>query len=113
MRVCVTKLLINPIIRTRTRHFVTRTSYTGQYHTKIWWGGFNAKVRREDIFKPTIGNENLNRISNDNGIRVVNFAISKHPIVKSTKFQHCNIHKFTWTSPDGKTRNQIDYTVFV
>jgi hypothetical protein len=22
---------------------------------------------------------------------------------------HCNIHKFTWTSPDGKTPNKFDY----
>jgi hypothetical protein len=37
---------------------------------------------REDIFKPTIGNENLHEISNDNGPRVVNFATSKNLIVK-------------------------------
>jgi hypothetical protein len=41
---------------------------------KILLGDFNAKVGREDIFKPTIGNESLHEISNDNGIRVVNFA---------------------------------------
>jgi hypothetical protein len=26
-----------------------------KYHTKILLGNFNAKVGREDIFKPTIG----------------------------------------------------------
>jgi hypothetical protein len=48
-------------------------------------------------------------ISNDNGIRVVNFATSKNLRVKSTMFPHRNIHKYTWTSPDGKTNNQIDH----
>jgi endonuclease/exonuclease/phosphatase family metal-dependent hydrolase len=70
---------------------------------------FNAKVRREDIFKPTIGNENLHEVSNANGARVVKFATSKNIVVKSTMFAHRSIHKYTWTSPDGKTHNQIDH----
>jgi hypothetical protein len=41
---------------------------------KILMGGFNAKVGRENIFKPIIGNESLHEASNDNGVRVVNFA---------------------------------------
>jgi hypothetical protein len=45
---------------------------------KILLGDFSAKVGREDIFKPTIGNERLQEISNDNGVRLVNFAISKN-----------------------------------
>jgi hypothetical protein len=71
-------------------------------------GDFNAKVGREDIFNPTIGNESLHAISNDNGVRVVNFATSKNLTVKNKMFPHRNIHKVTWTSPDGRTHNQID-----
>jgi hypothetical protein len=48
-------------------------------------------------------------ISNDNGLRVVNFAPSKNFVVKSTILSHCSIHKYTWTSPDGQTHNQIDH----
>jgi hypothetical protein len=62
---------------------------------KILLGDFNAKVR--------IGNESLHEISNDNGVRVVNFATPKNLTVKSTMFPHRNIHKFTWTSADWKT----------
>jgi len=74
-------------------------------------GDFNAKVWRENIFKPTIGQESLHQDSNDNGVRLVNFATSKHLVVKSTMFPHRNIHKYTWTSPDGKTHNQIDHAL--
>src|SRR5215472_13492596 len=80
-----------------------------KYHTKILLGDFNAKVGRENIFKPTIGQESLHQHSNDNGVRLVNFATSKNLVVKSTMFPHRNIHKYTWTSPDGKTHNQIDH----
>jgi hypothetical protein len=80
-----------------------------KYHIRILLGDFNAKAGREDISKPTIGNESLHEISNDNGIRVANFATSKNLRVKSTMFPHCNIHKYIWMSPDGKTHNQIDH----
>ncbi|PNF34643.1 hypothetical protein B7P43_G05860 [Cryptotermes secundus] len=79
-----------------------------KYPMKILLGDFNTKVRWEDIFKPAIGNESLLEISNDNGVRAVNFATSKYLTVKSTMFPHLNIHNFTWASPDGKIHNQID-----
>jgi hypothetical protein len=49
-----------------------------KYHMKILLGDFNAKVGREDIFKPTIGNESLYEISINNGVRVVNFVTYKN-----------------------------------
>jgi endonuclease/exonuclease/phosphatase family metal-dependent hydrolase len=80
-----------------------------KYHMKILLGDFNAKVGRENTFKRIIGNESLNEINNDNGVRLVNSAICKNLAVKSTMFPHRNIHKYTWTSTDGKTNNQIDH----
>jgi hypothetical protein len=44
---------------------------------KILLADFNARVGREDIFKPTIRNESLDEISNENGVKVVNFDTSK------------------------------------
>jgi len=82
-----------------------------KYHMKSLLGDFNAKVGRENIFKPSIGQESLHQDSNDNGFRLVNFTTSKNLVVKSTMFPHRNIHKYTWTSPDGKTHNQIDHVL--
>jgi hypothetical protein len=39
---------------------------------------FSARVDKEDIFKPTIGNESLHEIRIDNEVRVVNFATSEN-----------------------------------
>jgi hypothetical protein len=77
-----------------------------KYHMNIMLGDFNAKVGREDIFKMTIGNESLRRISNENRIRVVNFATYKDLTIRSTMFPHRNIHKYTWMFPNGKTHRQ-------
>jgi hypothetical protein len=72
-------------------------------------GRFNAKVGKENILKLTTGNESLHEISNDNSVRVVNFATYKNLAVKSTMFSHHNIHIFTWMSPAEKTHNQINF----
>jgi hypothetical protein len=75
-----------------------------RYDMKILLGDFNAKVGRENTFKPKIGNESLHEISNDNGVRIVNFATSKNLVVKSTMFPHRRIHRYTWTSPEANTQ---------
>ena len=63
----------------------------------------------EDIFKLTIGIESLHQDTNDDGVRVVNFATSKNVVAKSMMFLHQNINKYKWTCPDGKIHNQIDH----
>ena len=76
---------------------------------KTLLGDFNAQMARENIFKPTIWNESLHQDNNDNGVRTVNSATSKNLVVKSMMFLHQNINKYTWTSHDGMTHNQIDH----
>jgi len=49
---------------------------------KILLGNVNAKWGREDILKLTIES------SNDNGVRIVNFATSIYLVIKSTFFPH-------------------------
>jgi hypothetical protein len=53
-----------------------------KYHMKILLRDFNAKVGREDTFKPSIGNESLQEISNHNGGRAVNSVTYKISLSK-------------------------------
>jgi hypothetical protein len=68
---------------------------------------FKENLGREGFFKQTVRNESLHQDRNNNGVRIVNFATSKNLVVKM--FPHRNLHKYIWTSPDGKTDNQSDH----
>jgi exonuclease III len=74
---------------------------------KIIIGVLNAKIGQEEMYRPITGKYSLHTLSNDNGIRLINFACSKNMVVASTLFNHKDIHKMTWRSPDGQTFNQI------
>ena len=76
---------------------------------KIILGYFNAEIGKEDIHKPTTGNESLQNETNNNGIKMTQFAISKSFNVRSTTFPHKGIHKETWCSADGRRVNQTDH----
>lgn len=76
---------------------------------KMILGDFNAKVGREVYYRPTIGKYSLHDTSNDNGTRLIDFAVSRNIVLSSTYFEHKDIHKATWVSPDGITKNQIDH----
>ena len=79
-----------------------------KWHAKPRLGDCGAKVGRENIFKPAIGNDSLHEDSNINGVRIVTFDTSKNLVDKSSMFPNRNIHTYTWTSPDEKTHNQKD-----
>jgi hypothetical protein len=53
-----------------------------RYDMKILLDDLSVKVGREDIFQAMIGNESSHKISNDNGVRVANFATSKNLVVR-------------------------------
>jgi endonuclease/exonuclease/phosphatase family metal-dependent hydrolase len=78
---------------------------------KIIIGDLNAKIGQEEIFKLIIEKYSLHNISNDNGIRAIDFASTHNMVIGSTMFNHRNIHEITWKSPDDSTFNQIDHLI--
>ena len=80
-----------------------------KFHLKILLGDFNAKLEGEAVLKSTVRNVNLLQDSIDNGFRLVNLGTSNNLVIKSTMSPHVNTHKYTWTSSDDKTHNQIDH----
>ena len=72
---------------------------------KIILVDFNAKVVKEDIYKPITGNESLhNKTNNNTGIKIIIFAVSKSFSVRNTTFPHRDIQKETWYSADRRIK---------
>ena len=74
-------------------------------------GDFNAKVGKDRRgYEDALGTEGISD-RNDNGNRLLECCINNELVVMGTQFQHKDIHKLTWKSPDGRTRNMIDHTL--
>ena len=69
-------------------------------------GDFNAKGGKEDICKPTIGNEGLRNETDNNGIKMIQFTISKvfNVIVQ-------NFHIKISTKRHARRANQLDHVL--
>ena len=72
-------------------------------------GDFNAKVGKDYVTRPNVREQGLHEITSENGEFLTNFAVTNELLISGTFFQHKNIHKATWRSPDGKTCNQIGH----
>jgi hypothetical protein len=73
---------------------------------KVLLREFSAKVCREVIFRPAVGNKNLYGIRNTKGVGVANADISKILIVKNTVILFRHIHKFMCIYPHGNTQSE-------
>ena len=71
-------------------------------------GDFNAKVGNDLESNNAIGKFGLGK-ANERGERLVDFCNDNELTVTNTLFQQHPRRLYTWISPDGKTRNQIDY----
>ena len=76
---------------------------------KILMGDLNARVGADNTNRELIMGKHGVGIQNENGELLTEFCIFNNLVIGGTVFQHKRIHKTTWTSPDGRTENQIDH----
>ena len=76
-------------------------------------GDMNARTGIDNLNRErTMGKEGLGTYPmNDNGERMCDFCEHNGLVVGGTLFKHKDIHKATWTSPDGKTKPQLDHII--
>ena len=70
-------------------------------------GDWNAKVRSQET--PGVTGKFGLEIPNEAGQRLIEFCQQNTLVIANTLFQPHKRRLYTWTSPDGQHRNQIDY----
>ena len=70
-------------------------------------GDWNAKVGRQET-PGVIGKFGLG-IRNEAGQRLIEFCQENALVIANTLFQQNKRSLYTWTSPNGQHRNQVDY----
>ncbi|XP_054722371.1 craniofacial development protein 2-like [Uloborus diversus] len=88
-------------------------AYSGcpRHDVKIVIGDMNSKLGKELEYSSVLGRYSLHDLTNDNGCRLVDFAVEHGMIAGSTLFCHKLIHKETWKAPGGTCSNQIDHVL--
>ena len=82
-----------------------------QHDVALIMGDMHAKTGSDNTDRErAMGREGCG-IINDIGEKFVNLCLNNNCVVGCTIFQHKEIHKLTWKSPDGHTVNQIDHVV--
>ena len=80
-----------------------------QTHYTIVMGDFNAKVGGQtNTSERATGCFGLDQ-RNERGDTLVEWATSKNLKIMNTQFQNKAGRRWTWRSPDGNTKNEIDY----
>lgn len=74
-------------------------------------GDLNTKVGRPNKGREKIMGKNGCGEMNENGERLADICGLNDLVIGGTIFEHKEIHKLTWISPDGNVKNQIDHVL--
>lgn len=85
---------------------------TARHDLLIVMGDFNAKVGKTWAkWNGAIGKFGYGE-ENERGQRLLNFCLNYDLVISNTIFYaRKDKHKYTWESPDGRTKNMIDYII--
>ena len=72
-------------------------------------GDMNARTGPDNRGKEIYMGKHGMGVLNDNGERLIGLCEQNDLIIGGTIFPHKNIHKITWISPDGNTKEQLDH----
>ena len=70
-------------------------------------GDWNVKVESQEI--PGVTGKFVLGVQNEAGQRLTEFCHENTLVIANTLFQQHRRRLYTWSSPDGQYRNQIDY----
>ena len=91
------------VLRKPTRPFRTNTPKRCPFHYR----GLKCKSRKS---RNTWSNSQIGLgVQNEAGQRLIEFCQDNEMVIANTLFQQHKRRLYTWTSPDGQHRNQIDY----
>lgn len=65
----------------------------------------------EKINKKPARSHRLQKKSNNNGVRLINYVISKGMVIGNTRLSKKEVYSHIWISPDGKFNSQIYHIV--
>jgi hypothetical protein len=80
-----------------------------RHDIKVLVRDMNAQVGRDSICKSNIVRYNPHDDTNDNGSRLVDFALAHNLVVGGTLLIHKKIHNGSWRTPGGNAIIQIDH----
>ena len=85
------------------------TTSIPKHDVLIVMGDMNAKVGEDNTGLEYVMGQPGKGIRNNNGDRLVDFCMHNSLVIGGTVFKHKEIHTLTWTSPNGRVKNQIDH----
>ena len=80
-------------------------------HQLLLMGDFTAQLGEDVQLWQGVTGRSCVGYTSGNGRRLLQFCAINRLTVLNTLFQHKLIHTWTWCSPDGVTKNQIDYII--